>query len=626
MTKQTYGQLWDRYVSDAFPKLQEANAALAFPGAEWGTTESWQRIFDKLFVPADVATWKAAVEIGGGGGKYTELVLRGSADARVFGFDVSRNFLDATGERLAADVAKGRLSLHEIHPLHPDHMLRTIEAAGLLRQVDAMFSIDAMVHVDLQYLTTYWINAALLLRPGGRILMTLADPTTGPGFEKILRDIRKFWKFQGRMCPKFEYLHRDIVTRVLTAIGFEIELLEDWSYVDGRPGRDLYLIARLARTDGAALLEAAITPDPLQAAPPARPKPESYADLWARESARVLAKSPQDRPSPAIALDKLLTPIGLAGWGTAIEIGLGDARFTAAALAANPGLRMLGFDVSQPVLAAATAKLAGPIGAGRLALHKVDPVKPDAMLATVAAAGLTRQVDAVFSIDAMVHVDLQYQMVYWLTAALVLKPGGRLLVQVADATSGPGLAKLLGDIRVYFAEQGQCCTRFEWQSPGVMQGVLTALGFDILAMGGWNPATGGANGRDLIVVAQLARPEQAEALRGSLSIGLDLPAPMPMAAGAAADIAAASTEPAGDDQGRNDAARVLGQAYWRQVTLQSNPDLTPAQLRDMMREQWGGNRREWTRFGHQVLRQLGNLGYTVSPDGTRPRGKGPGHA
>ena len=134
MTKQTYGQLWDRYVSDAFPKLQEANAALAFPGAEWGTTESWQRIFDKLFVPADVATWKAAVEIGGGGGKYTELVLRGSADARVFGFDVSRNFLDATGERLAADVAKGRLSLHEIHPLHPDHMLRTIEAAGLLRQ------------------------------------------------------------------------------------------------------------------------------------------------------------------------------------------------------------------------------------------------------------------------------------------------------------------------------------------------------------------------------------------------------------------------------------------------------------------------------------------------------------
>ena len=36
--KETYGELWDRYVSDAFPKLQEdSGGELTYPGEEWGS-------------------------------------------------------------------------------------------------------------------------------------------------------------------------------------------------------------------------------------------------------------------------------------------------------------------------------------------------------------------------------------------------------------------------------------------------------------------------------------------------------------------------------------------------------------------------------------------------------------
>jgi cyclopropane fatty-acyl-phospholipid synthase-like methyltransferase len=248
MKKQTYGELWDRYVAESFPKLQEGDSRLTYPGEEWGNEASWQRIFDKLFVPAGVANWDAAIEIGGGGGKYTERVLRANGHVRVFGFDVSKNFLEATGARLTEFVAANRLTLTEIDPVAPDAMFRLIEQAGLVRKLDAMFSIDAMVHVDLQYLFTYWVNAALTLKPGGRILMTLADPTTESGLQKITRDIRKFYKFQGRICPKFEYLSAEIVRHTLGELGFAIEVLEPWSYWEGRPARDLYLIARLDDT------------------------------------------------------------------------------------------------------------------------------------------------------------------------------------------------------------------------------------------------------------------------------------------------------------------------------------------------------------------------------------------
>jgi hypothetical protein len=65
-------------------------------------------------------------------------------------------------------------------------------------------------------------------------------------------------------------------------------------------------------------------------------------------------------------------------------------------------------------------------------------------------------------------------------------------------------------------------------------------------------------------------------------------------------------------------ARALGQAYWRQMQIQQNPDIPREVLRDRMREQWPANRREYTKVGQMVLRQLATMGFTVNRAGPSP--------
>ncbi|MBU8539924.1 methyltransferase [Falsiroseomonas tokyonensis] len=635
MQKQTYGQLWDVYVAESFPRLQKEDQRLAWPGQEWGNEASWQRIFDKLFVPAGVQSWQAAIEIGGGSGKYTERVLRAGQAVRVWGFDVSRNFLDATAARLGDDIKAGRLSLHEIDAAHPDGMFTLLAEAGQARRLDAVFSIDAMVHVDLTYLTTYWMNAALLLKPGGRVLMTLADPNTGGGFQKILRDIRKFYRMQGRICPKFEYLSTDIVRAILTRLGFEIELLEPWSNHPGRPPRDLYLSARLADPAKAEAFRDALRADPAATPPGQSGRPDSYADYWTREASRALAGR-GDRPDAAAVRRRLFDMAEIGRWRRAIEIGTGDARFTAEVLQANPTLQLTVFDVSERLMKAAAAKLPEAVAAGRLGFQPVDPVHPDGMLKLFEREGLARDIDAVFSIDAMVHVDLQYQLAYWLNAALLLRPGGWLVLQLADATTEAGFARLLADIRRYFAFQGQTCARFEFQSYGLVRPLLEKLGFDITYAGHWNPRDGSESGRDLFIVAQLARPEQAEALRAHIAIGLAVPnfaatpAEPPSAAPSAPPApprpAAAQTLPEPVMEDLPELSRTLGQSIWRQLHLRANPGLSSAKLREDMQELWAGNRREWTRLGETVLLDLAGRGLILKRPGQAGGAGKPGAA
>lgn len=605
MKKQTYGELWDRYVAESFPKLQESDSRLTYPGEEWGNEQSWQRIFDKLFTPSGVAGWDAAIEIGGGGGKYTERVLRANDKVRVFGFDVSKNFLEATAQRLDDFVQAGRLTLTEIDPVAPDAMMTLIGQAGLTRRVDAMFSIDAMVHVDLQYLFTYWVNAAQVLKPGGRILMTLADPTTESGLQKITRDIRKFYKFQGRICPKFEWLSEEIVRHTLGELGFEIELLEAWSYWDGRPARDLYLIAKLVDVTRAESFRDALRQDP-KAERPLAEEAETYAALWDRMAGFATADR-LDRAKPEAVLARLAEVAGISRWQRAAELSLGDTRLTRALLNGNPALKLTAFQMSGGLRAAAGAKFPAELAEGRLELLPFDPVHPDFIYKRFERERLHGTLDAVLSLDTLLHLDSQYQFAWFCNAALVLKPGGWLVFNVADATSPKGFAKLLADIRTYFPYQGQACTRFEWQSPSMVRGLLGALGFELVECSHWDPATGAGDGRDLFVIARLARPEAALPFRPHISIGL----PIPTFPTADAPDTEEESSMAMTDQ-EKDVAKALGQAYWRQLQIQANPDMSKEQIREQFKTQWGGARREYVKLGQQVMRQLRKMGFEVT--------------
>lgn len=237
--KSIYARFWDHYVEWWHENKVSPGGESVWPGDEWGNLASWEKTFKQLFERAGVARWERAVEIGAGSGKYTLRVL-GTSRAQVRVYDVSAQFLKVCEERCSEWVQNGRLNLTLLESTSASHMFRDLQACGWQRLVDAFFSIDAMVHVDLQYLVAYLLTAALVLKPGGKLILTLADATTDWGFATLLKDVS--WSFALQANPlgsaKFEWLSPDLIQTVLTRLGFRVDWLENES-------RDLLVVASL---------------------------------------------------------------------------------------------------------------------------------------------------------------------------------------------------------------------------------------------------------------------------------------------------------------------------------------------------------------------------------------------
>ncbi len=251
--KSVYGSQWDNYVrswGDA------TSGQLEWPGDEWGNPRTWERVFNRLFVPAEVASWKRAVEIGPGSGKYTLKVLE-SSPAEVRAYDISSRFLEVCKERCRSQVEEGRLSLHLLSVTQVDQILSDLEASGWRGELDAFYSIDAMVHVDLQYMIVYLLTAALSLRPGGKLLLTLADVINERGFRMLLEGASAYWHTQAPTAEtpgKFEWLSPEMIRYVLERLGFDVTLM-----TSDDDHRDLFVVASLARPETAAALEPYLT-------------------------------------------------------------------------------------------------------------------------------------------------------------------------------------------------------------------------------------------------------------------------------------------------------------------------------------------------------------------------------
>ena len=244
-----YGQSWDHYVAEVYDKMKREDSV--FPGDEWGTPGWWDICYKRLLEKAGATDWKKTVEIGPGSGKYTALLLERSP-CSILAFDVSAEFMKIMEARLAEHVTSKRLQTALMSCNRADEMLSGIEAAGWRGQIDSFVSIDAMVHVDLQYLAAYFVTAAICLRPGGKLVMTLADATTAKGQAKLFQDIKLYYPKQGTNSLKFEFLSPDLVRATLEALGFRIELLEH-DAPPPQPSRDIFLIAEKVENDPVAL-------------------------------------------------------------------------------------------------------------------------------------------------------------------------------------------------------------------------------------------------------------------------------------------------------------------------------------------------------------------------------------
>lgn len=238
-----YGYSWDEYVKKIFPAVRGEKDVYA--GDEWGNPQWWEYTYTRLFTPQGAEGWQRAVEIGAGSGKYTDMLLSRSK-CEVLAADVSDEFLNVLREREQKYVDARRLHPFKIISQKPDELYREIERRGWVGSLDALYSIDAMVHVDLQFLSAYLVTAAATLRPGGKLILTLADATSPGGVAKLLKDITTYYPLQGMPSLKFEYLSPDILRAILPSLGFEILHLDhDAKEFNDVPNRDLFLAAEL---------------------------------------------------------------------------------------------------------------------------------------------------------------------------------------------------------------------------------------------------------------------------------------------------------------------------------------------------------------------------------------------
>jgi hypothetical protein len=112
------------------------------------------------------------------------------------------------------------------------------------REVDGFYSVDAMVHVELQYLMAYLITAAAILRPGGKLIRTLASATTDGGFNRLVGDVERYWRPEVHGTGRLEWVSGCMMDLLLPRLGFQIDHLHE-------PARGFYvlLVASLTRPE-----------------------------------------------------------------------------------------------------------------------------------------------------------------------------------------------------------------------------------------------------------------------------------------------------------------------------------------------------------------------------------------
>jgi methyltransferase family protein len=224
----SYSRHWDNYVDADWDIVQSrTDGELEWPGDEWGNPEAWEHIFKTLFVQhGEVDSWQRAVEVGQGSGKYTVKVLR-NPEVSVRAYDVSASFLEVCTERCREEVEAGRLSPRLLDVGSPGFLLDDLR--DWRRNVDAFYSIDAMVHVDLQYLMAYLVTAAAVLREGGKLILTMTTTSTDEGFQRLLSDIKVYWGSQAEPggSGKLEWVNGKMLEELLPRLGFEIDFLRE---------------------------------------------------------------------------------------------------------------------------------------------------------------------------------------------------------------------------------------------------------------------------------------------------------------------------------------------------------------------------------------------------------------
>jgi 2-polyprenyl-3-methyl-5-hydroxy-6-metoxy-1,4-benzoquinol methylase len=210
-----YGKFWDDY-ANRWDKWKEAeHKDLQHLGDEWGAIDPMAKKLIDQYVRAGMRV----LEIGSGGGRYTELLLAAAGDWNVEVADVSSQMLSRIESRFGDRVKRHHTDGSSLDAVEPE------------KPYDVIFTFDALVHVDLYDILKMVLRMKKILIHGGPCILHHSNVESTFGFEHWIA-MRKFLD-GGNQAGTFSVNSPRIMRNALRYFGFQIVAQEPV-----RAGRD----------------------------------------------------------------------------------------------------------------------------------------------------------------------------------------------------------------------------------------------------------------------------------------------------------------------------------------------------------------------------------------------------
>ncbi len=207
--KTPYELEWDAYSQRWDPGSIETPRERVYLGDEWGSGHMRRyTLFIRPYLDHD----STVLEIGPGGGRLTELLLRDCA--QVVGLDVSASMLARLRERFG-ELPGLRLVKGNGMDLSP------VEDGS----VDCVVSYDVFVHLEPEDIYAYLIEMRRVLRAGGTGIVHFANVLSGPGFERF-RQTYAEGRGGRRHAAKFSCMTLEIMTHFVESLGLRVLLAD----------------------------------------------------------------------------------------------------------------------------------------------------------------------------------------------------------------------------------------------------------------------------------------------------------------------------------------------------------------------------------------------------------------
>lgn len=206
---ETYWNQYEALWTTRFPGLPHLGDEWA--GVNAGVAQSvdeYSNLIETELIVPNISSSNTVLEIGVGGGKTTELLLKHCA--KVIGADVSERMLRRTAQRLDGQ----NLELIKLNGVNLDSIPESC--------ADVLFTFDTFVHINPRTIYRYLADARTKLRGGKVCIIHHSNILTQRGWETFIEDTEAYEKYPSENGGLFSVMTEEIMRHFFDVLGYDV--------------------------------------------------------------------------------------------------------------------------------------------------------------------------------------------------------------------------------------------------------------------------------------------------------------------------------------------------------------------------------------------------------------------